>query len=167
MRSVAGAASWCCALGKGRPPSSAPTFDCCSSSTACAHAPSRSSKSFASSSRHPTRQRRGNSRPGPGLAPHPSSNRPLPDHSAPQAPRIASSSFDEVVALGEHRPATGRTEALNNNWETLIRRGHDYGNHAYVLLKLAFVTANPLRTGDGMKRLQALGLPTPHAKEAA
>ena len=75
--------------------------------------------------------------------------------------------FEEIVALGEHRPATGRTEALNNNWENLIRRGHGYRNHGYVLLKLAFMTANPLRTADGLKRFQALGLPTPHARAAA
>ena len=27
----------------------------------------------------------------------------------------------EIVALGELRPPTGRIEALNNNWETLVR----------------------------------------------
>lgn len=75
--------------------------------------------------------------------------------------------FTEIVALGEYRPATGRTEALNNNWETLVRRGHGYRNHQYLLLKLAFMTANPLRTDDGLKRFQALGMPTPHAKAAA
>ena len=29
--------------------------------------------------------------------------------------------YNEIVALAEHRPATGRLESLNNNWETLVR----------------------------------------------
>jgi hypothetical protein len=27
---------------------------------------------------------------------------------------------EEIFALGEHHPPTGRIEALNNNWETLV-----------------------------------------------
>ena len=74
--------------------------------------------------------------------------------------------FDEIVALGEHHPPTGRIEALNNNWETLVRRGRGYRNHAYLLAKLRFITANPVRNADGIKRFLALGLPTPLAKAA-
>lgn len=74
--------------------------------------------------------------------------------------------FDEIVALGEHRPPTGRIEALNNNWETLVRRGRGYRNHAYLFAKLRFITANPVRDSAGVKRFLALGLPTPHAQAA-
>lgn len=72
----------------------------------------------------------------------------------------------EIVALGELRPPTGRIEALNNNWETLVRRGRGYRNHAYLLAKLRFITANPVRDSAGIKRFLALGLPTPSASAA-
>jgi transposase len=75
--------------------------------------------------------------------------------------------FDEIVALGEHHPPTGRIEALNNNWETLVRRGRGYRNHQYLLCKLRFVTGNPVRNGDGIRRFLALGLPAPDQKAAA
>jgi transposase len=74
--------------------------------------------------------------------------------------------LDEIVALGELRPPTGRIEALNNNWETLVRRGRGYRNHQYLLAKLRFITANPVRASDGIKRFIALGLPTPTARAA-
>lgn len=74
--------------------------------------------------------------------------------------------FNEIVALGEHHPPTGRIEALNNNWETLVRRGRGYRNHKYLLNKLRFVTANPVRNSSGIKRFLALGLPAPIAKAA-
>lgn len=73
----------------------------------------------------------------------------------------------EILALGEHRPPTGRIEALNNNWETLVRRGRGYRNHRYLLAKLRFVTANPVRTRKGILRFLALGLPAPTAASAA
>jgi hypothetical protein len=63
-----------------------------------------------------------------------------------------------ILALGEFRPPTGRIEALNNNWETLVRRGRGHRNYAHMLLKLRFMTANPPRTEDGTKRFLALGL---------
>ena len=72
----------------------------------------------------------------------------------------------EIVALGEHHPPTGRIEALNNNWETLVRRGRGYRNHDYLLKKLRFVTANPVRNSAGIKRFLALGLPTPSSRAA-
>ncbi|GAC1600311.1 MAG: hypothetical protein NVS3B20_21640 [Polyangiales bacterium] len=75
--------------------------------------------------------------------------------------------FEEIVALGEHRPATGRIEALNGNWETLVRRGRGYRNHHHLLLKLRFMTANPLHGSNAIKRFLALGLPTPHPRLAA
>ncbi|HVJ19708.1 MAG TPA: ISL3 family transposase [Polyangiaceae bacterium] len=74
--------------------------------------------------------------------------------------------LDQIVALGELRPPTGRIEALNNNWETLVRRGRGYRNHAYLLAKLRFITANPVRNSAGIKRFLALGIPTPTARAA-
>lgn len=74
--------------------------------------------------------------------------------------------LNEIIALGEHHPPTGRIEALNNNWETLVRRGRGYRNHAYLLAKLRFITANPVRNSKGIKRFLALGLPAPVAKAA-
>jgi transposase len=74
--------------------------------------------------------------------------------------------WDQIIALGEHRPPAGRIEALNNNWETMVRRGRGYRNHAYLLRKLRFVTANPVRNRDGIKRFLALGLPHPQADAA-
>jgi hypothetical protein len=56
---------------------------------------------------------------------------------------------------------TGRTEALNNNWETLVRRARGYRDHSDLLLKLRFMTANPIRTKDGARRFLALDLPAP------
>lgn len=69
--------------------------------------------------------------------------------------------YNEIVALAEHRPAVGRVEALNNNWETLVRRARGYRDHDYLLRKLRFMTANPIRTHDGLKRFVALGLTPP------
>lgn len=74
--------------------------------------------------------------------------------------------WHEIVALGEHRPATGRIEALNNNWETLVRRARGYRDLDYLLLKLKFMTATPLRTERGVQRFLALGLPLPMPKAA-
>lgn len=64
-----------------------------------------------------------------------------------------------ILALGEFRPAAGRIEALNNNWETLVRRGRGYRNYNYLLLKLRFMTANPIRSREETQRFLALGLP--------
>jgi transposase len=75
--------------------------------------------------------------------------------------------WNEVVALAEHRPATGRIEALNNNWETLVRRARGYRNHDYLLRKLRFMVANPIRTDDGVKRFLALGLTPPMPRRQA
>ena len=66
--------------------------------------------------------------------------------------------FPEIVALGEHHPPTGRTEALNNNWETLVRRGRGYRDLQRMLRRLRFMTVNPLRSADGLKRFVALGV---------
>ena len=75
--------------------------------------------------------------------------------------------FTEIVALGKHHPPTGRIEALNNNWETLVRQGRGYRDFDHLLLKLRFAIANPIREADGMLRFQALGLPVPYRKAAA
>jgi transposase len=69
--------------------------------------------------------------------------------------------WNEIVALAVHRPATGRVEALNNNWETLVRRARGYRDHDYLLRKLRFMVANPIRTNDGLRRFVALGLTPP------
>ena len=65
---------------------------------------------------------------------------------------------DPILALGEFRPPTGRIEALNNNWETLVRRGRGYRDLDYLLLKLRFSTANPIRSTTGTRRFLALGM---------
>ena len=72
----------------------------------------------------------------------------------------------EFYGLADHRPATGRVEALNNNWEALVRRARGYRNLKYLLLKLRFMVANPIRSADGIKRFKALGLPPPVMKAA-
>lgn len=69
--------------------------------------------------------------------------------------------WNEILALAEHRPPVGRVEALNNNWEALVRRGRGYRNHDYLLRKLRFMTANPIRTEHGLRRFLALGLTPP------
>jgi transposase len=69
--------------------------------------------------------------------------------------------MDAILALGEHRPPAGRIEALNNNWEALVRRARGYRDHDYLLLKLRFMVVNPIRTEEGAKRFLALGLPAP------
>ena len=71
--------------------------------------------------------------------------------------------FREIVALGEHRPPTGRIEALNTTWESLVRRARGYRDHEYLFRKLRFITANPVRTDDGTRRFLALGIPAPYA----
>ena len=72
-----------------------------------------------------------------------------------------------ILALGEHRPAAGRVEALNNNWESLVRRGRGYRDHDHLLLKLRFMTANPIRSDEGIRRFLALGLQPPPSRKAA
>jgi transposase len=69
--------------------------------------------------------------------------------------------WNEILALAEHRPPVGRVEALNTNWEALVRRARGYRNLQYLLRKLRFMTANPIRNHDGVRRFLALGLPLP------
>lgn len=71
------------------------------------------------------------------------------------------SHWDAIIALAEHRPPVGRVEALNNNWETLVRRARGYRDHDYLLLKLRFMIANPIRGPKDVVRFLALGLPAP------
>jgi hypothetical protein len=73
---------------------------------------------------------------------------------------------DAILALAEHRPPTGRIEALNNNWETLVRRGRGYGDLEYMLLKLRFAVVNPVHTENATKRFLSLGLAAPAARAA-
>lgn len=74
--------------------------------------------------------------------------------------------WNPIVALGVHRPPVGRIEALNNNWETLVRRARGYRDHEYLLLKLRFMIANPIREPQDVARFQALGLPAPQRAAA-
>jgi transposase len=69
--------------------------------------------------------------------------------------------FRQIVALGEYHPPTGRIEALNNNWETLVRRGRGYRDLQAMLRRLRFMVVNPLRSGDGLQRFLALGATPP------
>lgn len=62
----------------------------------------------------------------------------------------------QILALGKYRPAVGRVEALNNNWETLVRRGRGHRDHQYLFRKLRFITVNPLQTVDGVHAFLAL-----------
>lgn len=75
--------------------------------------------------------------------------------------------MEAILALGEHRPPVGRIEALNNNWETLVRQGRGYRNYPHLLLKLRFRTANPVRTREGTQRFVALGLQSTAPRVAA
>jgi transposase len=75
--------------------------------------------------------------------------------------------WNEILALAEHRPPTGRIEALNNNWETLVRRARGYRDHNYLLRKLRFMIANPIRSQDGIRRFLALGLTPPMPRRQA
>lgn len=75
--------------------------------------------------------------------------------------------FDAIVALGEHRPPTGRIEALNNNWETLVRRGRGYRNLDTMVRRLRFMTANPVRGHRGIERFLAIGATPPAVPTAA
>lgn len=74
--------------------------------------------------------------------------------------------YEQILALAEHRPPAGRIEALNNNWETLIRQGRGYRDYPYLMLKLRFMVANPIRTEGGMLRFLALGMVPPLARAA-
>jgi len=67
----------------------------------------------------------------------------------------------EILALGKYRPPVGRIEALNNNWETLVRVARGYRNYDYLLRKLRFLTVNPVRTEDGVRDFLALADPDP------
>jgi transposase len=75
--------------------------------------------------------------------------------------------WDGILALVRLRPKTGRLEALNNNWEALVRRGRGYRDHDHLFLKLRFLCANPLGTRDGVRRFLGLDLPAPVPSKAA
>ena len=50
---------------------------------------------------------------------------------------------------------------------SLVRRARGYRNHDYLLRKLRFMVANPIRTNDGVKRFLALGLTPPMPRRQA
>jgi transposase len=72
----------------------------------------------------------------------------------------------QILALGKHRPPVGRIEALNNNWETLVRQARGVRDYEYLRRKLCFLVVNPLRMEAGVHSFLALGRP-PMAKVAA
>jgi transposase len=69
--------------------------------------------------------------------------------------------FTAIVALGQYHPPTGRIEALNNNWETLVRRGRGYRDLTGMVRRLRFMVANPVRTHRGIERFLAIGATPP------
>ena len=77
------------------------------------------------------------------------------------------SHFDAIVALGEHHPPTGRIEALNNNWETLVRRGRGYRDLPRLMRRLRFMVVNPIRGRHGVERFLALGATPPFPSQLA
>jgi transposase len=62
-----------------------------------------------------------------------------------------------ILALGKYRPPVGRIEALNNNWETLVRQARGIRDYEYLRRKLCFLAANPLRSEVGVHTFLALG----------
>jgi transposase len=76
--------------------------------------------------------------------------------------------FDAIAALGEYRPPTGRIEALNNNWETLVRRGRGYRDLKSLMRLLRFMVVHPIRRSADVERFLALGaVPTTVRSHAA
>jgi transposase len=65
--------------------------------------------------------------------------------------------FSAIAALGHYHPPTGRIEALNNNWETLIRRGRGYRDLKSMMRLLRFMVVHPIRRGADVERFLALG----------
>jgi hypothetical protein len=72
-----------------------------------------------------------------------------------------------MLAPAARSPSARRIEALNNNWETLVRRARGYRNHDYLLRKLRFMIANPIRNDDGIRRFLALGITPPMPRRHA
>lgn len=62
----------------------------------------------------------------------------------------------QILALARYRPPVGRIEALNNNWEVLVRIARGYRDHQYLLRKLRFMTAHPLQTREGVRSFLSL-----------
>ena len=73
----------------------------------------------------------------------------------------------EILALGKYRPPVGRIEALNNNWETLVRIARGYRDHQYLLRKLRFLTVNPIQTKEGVRDFLAIADPDPAVVKVA
>lgn len=71
-----------------------------------------------------------------------------------------------ILAFGKYRPPVGRIEALNNNWETLVRQARGIRDYEYLRRKLCFLVVNPLRREMGVRAFLALGR-TPPTRFAA
>lgn len=65
--------------------------------------------------------------------------------------------FEAIAALGQYHPPTGRIEALNNNWETLVRRGRGYRDLHSLMRLLRFMVVHPIRRARDVERFLALG----------
>ena len=50
--------------------------------------------------------------------------------------------------------------------ETAVRQGRGYRNLQFLMLKVRFMVANPIRDDDGVRRFLAPGLPTPYRAAA-
>ena len=77
------------------------------------------------------------------------------------------SHFDAIAALGQYHPPAGRIEALNNNWETLVRRGRGYRDLPRLMRLLRFMIVHPIRRGTDVERFLALGAPAVSSAQAA
>jgi len=75
--------------------------------------------------------------------------------------------FGAITALGEYHPPTGRIEALNNNWETLVRRGRGYRDLTSMTRLLRFMIVHPIRRGTDIERFLALAAASPVPAHAA
>ena len=65
--------------------------------------------------------------------------------------------FDAIAALGQYHPPTGRIEALNNNSETLVRRGRGNRDLHSLMRLLCFMVVHPIRSARDVERFLALG----------
>jgi transposase len=73
---------------------------------------------------------------------------------------------DELAALVTHRPPTGRIEALNTSWEALVRRARGARDAQYLLRRLRFMVANPIRHERDVRRFLALDIAAPTSAAA-
>jgi transposase len=73
----------------------------------------------------------------------------------------------QILDFGKYRPPVGRIEALNNNWETLVRQARGVRDYEYLRRKLAFLVVNPLRSKAGVRNFLSLARPLTRTVPAA